>query len=100
AARCPDEWIGVTGQPTRSPGRRPRVALYSIGFDDVHTTVAFVRDRVLLATGGALVIALIGGLMIATRLGRRVGHLERAARSVARGRYVEPLPVTSNDEIG
>jgi signal transduction histidine kinase len=95
-----DEEIGMIAQPIRSPGPRPRVALYSIGFEDVHTTVAFVRDRVLIATGGALLIALIGGLMIASRLGRRVGHLERAARSVARGRYVEPLPVTSNDEIG
>ena len=68
------------------------MAFYSIGFEDVQTTVAFVRDRVLIATAGALLIALIGGLLIATRLGRRVGRLERAARSVARGRYVEPLP--------
>jgi signal transduction histidine kinase len=95
-----DEQIGMLAQPMKSPGRRPRVAFYSIGFEDVQTTVAFVRDRVLIATGGALLIALIGGLMIATRLGRRVGHLERAARSVARGRYVEPLPVTSKDELG
>jgi signal transduction histidine kinase len=95
-----DEQIGMMAQRIKGPGRRPRVAFYSIGFEDVQTTVAFVRDRVLIATGGALLVALIGGLMIATRLGRRVGRLERAARSVARGRYVEPLPVTSKDEIG
>jgi two-component system OmpR family sensor kinase len=95
-----DEQIGMMAQRIKSPGRLPRVAFYSIGFEDVQATVSFVRDRVLIATGGALLVALIGGLMIATRLGRRVSRLERAARSVARGRYVEPLPVTSKDEIG
>jgi two-component system OmpR family sensor kinase len=95
-----DEELGMVAQRIRGPGRRPRVAFYSRGFDDVRATVAFVRDRVLVATAGALLVALLGGLLIATRLGRRVGRLERAARSVARGRYVKPLPVTSKDEIG
>ncbi|HKP20453.1 MAG TPA: HAMP domain-containing sensor histidine kinase [Thermoleophilaceae bacterium] len=95
-----DEDIGMVAQPIKSSTRRPRIAFYSRGFEDVQATVAFVRDRVLIATAGALLIALIGGLLIATRLGRRVSRLERAARSVARGRWVEPLPVTSKDEIG
>jgi signal transduction histidine kinase len=95
-----DKEIGMVAQRIKSPGRRPRVAFYSRGFEDVQATVAFVRNRVLIATTGALLIALIGGLMIATRLGRRVGRLERAARDVARGQYVDPLPVTSKDEIG
>ena len=95
-----DEDIGMVAQPIKSSTRRPRIAFYSRGFEDVQATVAFVRDRVLIATAGALLIALIGGLLIATRLGRRVSRLERAARSVARGRWVEPLPVTSQDEIG
>jgi two-component system, OmpR family, sensor kinase len=95
-----DEDIGMIAQRIKSTGRKPRVAFYSRGFEDVRATVAFVRNRVLIATVGALLIALIGGLMIATRLGRRVGRLERAARNVARGQYVEPLPVTSKDEIG
>jgi two-component system OmpR family sensor kinase len=76
------------------------VAFYSRGFEDVQATVAFVRNRVLIASAAALLVALMGGLLIATRLGRRVGRLDRAARSVARGRYGEPLPVTSKDEIG
>ena len=63
-------------------------------------TVAFVRNRVLLATAGALLIALLGGYLVAARLARRVGRLEGAARQVARGRFVEPLPVTSKDELG
>jgi signal transduction histidine kinase len=95
-----DEEIGMIAQPVKSRARRARVAFYSRGFEDVQATVAFVRDRVLIATAGALLIALLGGFLIATRLGRRVGRLERAARDVAHGRYVEPLPVRSKDEIG
>jgi two-component system, OmpR family, sensor kinase len=95
-----DEEVGQIAQLIKSPSDRPRVAFYTRDFEDVQDTVAFVRNRVLLATGGALLIALIGGYMVAARLARRVGRLERAARDVARGQYVEPLPVTSKDEIG
>jgi two-component system OmpR family sensor kinase len=95
-----DEELGVVAQRLKSPNARPRVAFYSRGFDDVQETVAFVRNRVLIATSGALLIALIGGYLVAARLARRVGRLERAAREVARGSFVEPLPVTSKDELG
>jgi two-component system, OmpR family, sensor kinase len=96
-----DEEIGMVAQRIRSPSKdRPRVAFYSRDFEDVQETVAFVRNRVLFATVGALLIALFGGYLVAARLARRVGRLERGARQVARGRYVEPLPVTSKDELG
>jgi signal transduction histidine kinase len=98
--RFSNDEVGLVAQRIKSPGRRARVAFYSIGFEDVRATVAFVRERVLIATAGAFVIALIGGFLIAMRLGRRVGRLERAARHVAQGRFMEPLPVTSKDEIG
>jgi two-component system, OmpR family, sensor kinase len=95
-----DEEIGMIAQRIDSPGRRPRVAFYSRDFEDVQATVAFVRDRVLLASAGALLVALLGGFLIAARLGRRVASLERGARQVAQGRFMEPLPVTSKDELG
>ena len=95
-----DEEVGMVAQRISGPGRRPRVAFYSRDFDDVQETVAFVRNRILIATSGALLIALIGGYLVAARLARRVGRLERAARDVAHGRVIEPLPVTSRDEIG
>jgi signal transduction histidine kinase len=95
-----EEEIGLVAQRLPSASRRPRVAVYSRDFTDVEDTVAFVRNRVLIATGGALLIALLGGYLVAARLARRAGHLERAARDVARGRFVEPLPVTSRDELG
>jgi signal transduction histidine kinase len=95
-----DEEVGMIAQKLKSPGRRSRVAFYSRDFEDVQTTVAFVRDRILIASAGALLIALLAGFLVAARLGRRVGRLERAARHVARGRFMDPLPVKSKDEIG
>jgi two-component system, OmpR family, sensor kinase len=94
------EEIGMVAQRIKSPGRRARVAFYSIGFEDVQANVTFVRERVLIATAGAFVIALLGGFFVAMRLGRRLGRLERGARHVAQGRFMDPLPVTSKDEIG
>jgi two-component system OmpR family sensor kinase len=95
-----DEEIGMVAQPIASRSRQPRVAVYSRDFTDVEETVAFVKNRVLIATGGALLIALLGGYLVAARLAQRVGRLERGARNVARGQFVEPLPVTSKDELG
>jgi two-component system OmpR family sensor kinase len=95
-----DEEVGMVAQPLKTTGKLPRVAVYSRDFEDVQETVAFVRDRVLLAASAALLIALFGGYLVAARLARRVGGLERAARHVARGRFMEPLPVTAKDELG
>ena len=95
-----DEEIGMIAQRLKSPGRRARVAFYSRDFEDVQTTVAFVRDRILIASAGALLIALLAGFLVAARLARRVGRLERGASHVARGRFMDPLPVKSKDEIG
>ena len=94
------EEVGMVAQPLSTTGKLPRVAFYSRDFEDVRETVAFVRDRVLIAASAALLIALFGGYLVAARLARRVGGLERAARHVARGRFMEPLPVTSKDELG
>jgi signal transduction histidine kinase len=99
--------IGLVAQPLfgarPAPGKaRPveRLALYSRDFEEVQATVSFIRERVLLATLAALVLALVGGWLVARRLGRRVRRLEAAAEQVARGSFVEPLPVDSKDELG
>jgi signal transduction histidine kinase len=55
---------------------------------------------VLWATGAALLIALFGGYWVARRLSRRVRRVERAAADVAHGRFDEPVPVDSEDELG
>jgi signal transduction histidine kinase len=82
------------------PGLRPWIAVYSRSLEDVEETVDLIRRRVLGAGAAALVIALLGGYLVAGRLARRVQRLERAAEEVAAGRFVAPLPVDAEDELG
>jgi signal transduction histidine kinase len=76
------------------------VALYSRTLDGVNETVRVVRRQLLVAGLVAGLISLIGAYLVAGALGRRVRRLERAAGRVARGDFVEPLPVDSEDELG
>jgi two-component system OmpR family sensor kinase len=92
--------IGIVAQPLLRDGRRVGVALYSRDFEEVEAAVSFIRNRVLLATLAALVLALLGGWLVARRLGQRVRRLELAAGEVSRGSFVDPLPVDSKDELG
>src|SRR3954452_1210247 len=94
------ERLGQIAQPLRFGGGNVWVGLYSRSFADVAETVAFVRNRVLAATAAALLIALSGGWLVAQMLAKRVRRLELAAKDVAEGRFIEPLPVTSEDELG
>jgi two-component system OmpR family sensor kinase len=91
---------GQIAQPLKFNGDTVWVALYSRSFDDVAETVSFIRERLLAATAVALLLALVGGYLVAQALARRVRRLERAAGEVAEGRFVRPLPVTSEDELG
>jgi two-component system OmpR family sensor kinase len=92
--------IGVVAQPLLFEGVPERVALYSRDLEEVEDTVAFIRSRVLLATIPALLIALAGGYLVARQLAKRVRRVEVAAAEVARGRFKDPLPVDSEDELG
>jgi two-component system, OmpR family, sensor kinase len=92
--------VGLVAQPLSIGGQRRGVALYSRDFEEVEAAVSFIRNRVLLATLAALVLALLGGWLVAGRLGRRVRRLEAAAEEVSRGSFVDPLPVDSKDELG
>ncbi|MGH2712582.1 MAG: sensor histidine kinase [Thermoleophilaceae bacterium] len=92
--------VGLVAQPLFRGGRARGVALYSRDFQEVEAAVSYIRNRVLLATLAALVLALLGGWLVARRLGQRVRRLELAAEEVARGTFVDPLPVDSKDELG
>jgi signal transduction histidine kinase len=75
-------------------------AVYTRSLEDVHDTVAVIRRQVLIAGAAALLVALLGGYLVARSLARRVQRLEHAAEEVAAGRFVAPLPVDSEDELG
>jgi two-component system OmpR family sensor kinase len=94
------ERLGQVAQPLYYSGRADWVALYSRSLEDVEESVALVRDQVLVATGVALLIALVGSYLVAQALARRVRRLERGAQQVAAGRFIDPLPVDSEDELG
>jgi signal transduction histidine kinase len=91
---------GRVAVPIFYEGEPVWVALYSRSFADVDDSVALVRNRLIIAAGVALLVALIGGFLVARALARRVRRLEHAAREVAAGRPVPPLPIDSNDELG
>jgi two-component system OmpR family sensor kinase len=92
--------VALVAQPLSLGGEPELVALYSRDLEEVEATVAFIRNRVLIASLLALAIALAGGYLVARRLARRVRRVEAAAAEVARGRFKEPLPVDSADELG
>ena len=92
--------VGLAAQPLYFRGRADWVALYSLNLEDVAETVSLVRSRVLVGGAGALLIALLGGYLVALALARRVARLERAAEAVSKGKSIPPLPVDSEDELG
>ncbi|MFL5780395.1 MAG: sensor histidine kinase [Thermoleophilaceae bacterium] len=80
-------------------GRPAWIALYTRE-SDAAEIVRLVRNRLLAASAVALLIAVISGFFVARALANRVSRLERAARDLAAGRQVKPLPVESDDELG
>src|SRR5688572_10753250 len=82
------------------PGARPWIAVYSRSLEDVTETVDLIRRQVLVAGAVALLVALIGGWLVAARLARRVQRLEVAAERVASGQFAAPIPVDADDELG
>jgi signal transduction histidine kinase len=86
---------------SRNGQKRPWwIVVYTRQLGDVQDAVSLIRTRVLIAGGIALLIALVGGYMVARALARRVRRLETAAKQVADGNFIEPLPEDSEDELG
>jgi signal transduction histidine kinase len=91
---------GEVAVPLYYAGAPGWIAVFSRDFGDASQAVHLVRERLLVASAVALLVALVGGWLVASRSARRVTRLERAARSVAAGRPVDPLPVEADDELG
>ncbi|WP_426756317.1 methyl-accepting chemotaxis protein [Myxococcus sp. Y35] len=68
--------------------------------EDVEREVAAVRQRILVAVGGALLLALAAGMYLSRRVVRPVRELARAARRVARGDLDTRVEVRTSDEVG
>jgi signal transduction histidine kinase len=83
------------------PNERVRgVAVFSDSLADVEGNVQLIRQRILVAGAIALVIAALGGYLVARALTARIKRLERAARKVAAGDFSNPIHAESDDELG
>src|SRR3954453_593511 len=76
---------GEVALPLYYAGAPGWIAVFSRDFGDASQAVRLVRDRLLVASAGALPVAPVGGWRAASRSARRVTRLERAARRVAAG---------------
>ncbi|HWH45539.1 MAG TPA: HAMP domain-containing sensor histidine kinase [Thermoleophilaceae bacterium] len=94
------ERIARYALPLDLDGEPVWVAVWTRSLEDVTDTVGVVRRQVLLATAIALMVALIGGWLVARALARRVARVEHAAERVAAGEFAGPLLVDSDDELG
>ena len=72
----------------------------STPLDDVEGNVDLVRKRFLGAGAVALLLALLGGFVVARWMGGRVERLRVAARRVAAGDFDARFPVDSRDQLG
>jgi two-component system, OmpR family, sensor kinase len=92
--------IGQAALPVLRGSETERVIVFSAPLDGVEANVALVRGRILVAGGIALVLALLGGLVLASSLSRRIKRLERTAQRVARGDLSGRFVVDAADELG
>ncbi len=94
--------LGEAARPVRLGDSRRVVAVvvFSAPLAEVQGTVAVVRRQVLIAGSIALLLALLGGYLVARALSARIKRLEQAAEQVAAGDFSRPIPVSSDDELG
>jgi signal transduction histidine kinase len=92
--------LAEAAYPVAYQGRVADVIVYSSPVSDILHSVGIVRHEILIAGGLALLLALVGGYLVARALAHRVKRLERAAEQVAAGDFAHPIAVDSSDELG
>ena len=90
----------LVAQPLQRGGKVRGVAVFAGNLGDVQANVELIRQRILVAGAIALVLAAIGGYLVARALTSRVKRLERAARKVAAGDFSNRIKADSDDELG
>ena len=82
------------------PRAEDAVVLFRASLADSLATVRLVERRLLVATGFALVFALVLGLTAAGMFAHRLRRLETAAERIAAGDFDAPIVDRGDDEIG
>jgi signal transduction histidine kinase len=97
---APGGRVAEAAEPVLYQGRVGAVIVYAAPVGDIVRNVAIVRHEILVAGGIALLLALVGGYLVARWLAQRVKRLEGAAEQVAAGDFGHTIPVDSSDELG
>ncbi|HWF56365.1 MAG TPA: HAMP domain-containing sensor histidine kinase [Solirubrobacteraceae bacterium] len=92
--------LAEAAQPVILDGRTVQVILYTAPVSDVVRSVSLIRHDILVAGAISLLLALIGGYLVARWLAARVKRLEVAAKQIAAGEFGEPIQDNSSDELG
>jgi two-component system OmpR family sensor kinase len=92
--------VAEVATPLKLRGQVVRVAVFSTTLADVQHDVAVVRRRLLFAGALAALFSLAAGYLVARWLTQRIKRLEEAAEKVAAGDFSQPIPVSSDDELG
>ncbi|HEV2061551.1 MAG TPA: ATP-binding protein [Solirubrobacteraceae bacterium] len=95
-----DGRLAQAAYPVRRGNDVERVIVFSAPLSDVEANVDLVRDRILLSGAIALLIALVAGWLLASRLAARIKTLERTARRVAAGERSVRFRIDRDDELG
>jgi signal transduction histidine kinase len=76
------------------------IALLSASLSDTLGAVSVARQRLLIAGGIVLALALVIGYFAAWLFARRIRRLEQAAERISAGSFDEPIVDSGQDEIG
>jgi signal transduction histidine kinase len=96
----PGGTVAEAATPVLYRGRVADVIVYSSSVADILRSVGVIRHQILIAGGLALLLALVGGYLVARALAQRVKRLELAAQQVAAGDFEHTITVDSADELG
>jgi len=92
--------LAQVARPLFYRGEANWVVVFSEPLDDVASNVNLIERQILVAGTIALMVALLSGYYVSSALTRRLKRLERAAGEVAAGNFSDPIPVSSDDELG
>ena len=100
SSRAPEARWRRRAEPVLFDGEIVRVIVFSEPVSDEVRNVSVIRHDILVAGVIALVLALVGGYLVARWLAARVKRLEEGAKRIADGDFGEPIRVDSRDELG
>jgi two-component system, OmpR family, sensor kinase len=92
--------VGTSAVPIKLDDQTRWVEVISAQLAEVNDDVALVRRQILIAGLIALVAASLIGFWASGAVSRRLRRMRLAAEAVAEGRFDQPIPVDSSDELG